>query len=85
MATAGSAASGSPDPQAIPLLNGLAQSPSSSLSSAPAAPTAKKAKGKKEKPGPEENLKMVAATISQLEQARADNKDQDAEIGMSGA
>ena len=46
------------------------------------APTAqKKGKGKKEKIGPDETSKLLAAKISQLEQDAAGEKDQEAEIG----
>ena len=48
-----------------------------------AAPTGqKKGKGRKEKIGPDETSKLLAAKISQLEQDAAGEKDQEAEIGM---
>ena len=48
---------------------------------APAAPANKKGKGKKDKYGPDEMSKALAAKISQLEQDAAGEKDQEAEIG----
>ena len=50
----------------------------------PAAPTTttKKAKAKKEKMGPDETSKLLAAKISQLEQDAAGEKDQEVEIGQ---
>jgi hypothetical protein len=48
---------------------------------APMAPGNKKGKGKKDKYGPDEMSKALAAKISQLEQDAAGEKDQEAEIG----
>jgi hypothetical protein len=48
---------------------------------APVAPGNKKGKGKKDKYGPDEMSKALAAKISQLEQDAAGEKDQEAEIG----
>ena len=48
---------------------------------APTAPANKKGKGKKDKYGPDEMSKALAAKISQLEQDAAGEKDQEAEIG----
>jgi len=46
----------------------------------PAAPTAKKGKGKKDKLSAEENAKLVQARLSQLEQEKAGEKNQQAEV-----
>lgn len=46
----------------------------------PPASTARKGKAKKEKPSPEENAKLVQARLSQLEQERAGEKTQQAEV-----
>lgn len=45
------------------------------------APNTKKPKAKKEKMGPDETSKLLAAKISQLEQDAAGEKDQEIEIG----
>ena len=47
----------------------------------PAPVPGKKGKAKKEKYGPDETSKLLAAKISQLEQDAAEGKDNDAEIG----
>ena len=56
---------------------------SSDLPPPPAAPATntKKAKAKKEKMGPDETSKLLAAKISQLEHDAAGEKDQEIEIG----
>lgn len=46
----------------------------------PATTTARKGKTKKEKPSAEENAKLVQARLSQLEQERAGEKTQQAEV-----
>lgn len=46
----------------------------------PPAATTRKGKGKKEKPSAEENAKLVQARLSQLEQERAGEKTQQAEV-----
>lgn len=46
----------------------------------PAPATAKKPKGKKEKPDENEKAKLIAARLSQLEQEKAGEKDQQAEV-----
>jgi hypothetical protein len=68
-------------PQSATLTNGHADPLDSVPPPAPAAPANKKAKGKKDKYGPNEMSKALAAKISQLEQDAAGEKDQEAEIG----
>ena len=46
----------------------------------PPAPVAKKAKSKKDKPDENEKAKLIAARLSQLEQEKAGEKDQQAEV-----
>jgi hypothetical protein len=68
-------------PQNTNLTNGHMDPLDSVPPPAPAAPANKKAKGKKDKYGPDEMSKALAAKISQLEQDAAGEKDQEAEIG----
>ena len=68
-------------PQNANLTNGHTDPLDSVPSPAPAAPATKKGKGKKDKYGPDEMSKALAAKISQLEQDAAGEKDQEAEIG----
>jgi hypothetical protein len=68
-------------PQSATLTNGHADPLDSAPPPPPAAPANKKAKGKKDKYGPDEMSKALAAKISQLEQDAAGEKDQEAEIG----
>ena len=63
------------------LTNGHADPIDSVPPPAPVAPGNKKGKGKKDKYGPDEMSKALAAKISQLEQDAAGEKDQEAEIG----
>jgi hypothetical protein len=70
-------------PQSVALTNGHTDLLDSVPPSAPAAPASKKARGKKDKYGPDEMSKALAAKISQLEQDAAGEKDQEAEIGVS--
>jgi hypothetical protein len=63
-------------PQGATLTNGH----NDPLDSVP-PPANKKGKGKKDKYGPDEMSKALAAKISQLEQDAAGEKDQEAEIG----
>lgn len=67
--------------QGVNLTNGHTESPDTLPPPAPAAATNKKGKGKKDKYGPDETSKLLAAKISQLEQDAAGEKDQEAEIG----
>ena len=67
--------------QSVNLTNGHTDPLESVPPPAPAAPATKKGKGKKEKYGPDEMSKALAAKISQLEQDAAGEKDQEAEIG----
>jgi hypothetical protein len=68
-------------PQNTNLTNGHMDPLDSVPPPAPAAPANKRAKGKKDKYGPDEMSKALAAKISQLEQDAAGEKDQEAEIG----
>jgi hypothetical protein len=68
--------------QGTTLTNGHTDPLDSVRPSTPAAPTNKKVKGKKDKYGPDEMSKALAAKISQLEQDAAGEKDQEAEIGV---
>ena len=68
-------------PQSTTLTNGHTDPLDSLPTTAPAASASKKAKGKKDKYGPDEMSKALAAKISQLEQDAAGEKDQEAEIG----
>lgn len=73
-----------PAPQSANLTNGHTELPESIPQPAPVATTSKKGKGKKDKYGPDETSKLLAAKISQLEQDAAGEKDQEAEIGAYG-
>lgn len=63
------------------LANGHTESPRHSTPPMQPIAAPKKGKAKKEKLGPDETSKLLAAKISQLEQDAAGEKDQDAEIG----
>lgn len=68
-------------PQNTALTNGHTDPIDSVPPPTPIAPGNKKGKGKKDKYGPDEMSKALAAKISQLEQDAAGEKDQEAEIG----
>jgi hypothetical protein len=68
-------------PQNNALTNGHTDPVDSVPPPTPIAPGNKKGKGKKDKYGPDEMSKALAAKISQLEQDAAGEKDQEAEIG----
>lgn len=65
------------------LANGHTESPNHTTPPMQSVASSKKGKAKKEKLGPDETSKLLAAKISQLEQDAAGEKDQDAEIGES--
>ena len=81
MATVSQHASATSTPQSATLTNGHTDQLDPVPPHAPAAPVNKKGKGKKDKYGPDEMSKALAAKISQLEQDAAGEKDQEAEIG----